>query len=125
MYKQEHLTPEEFARYAPLGLVEGITEHAGKRCVGEIVTALVDRDEEAGRSAELEDELSTMEDDRDVWENLAEDAEANLRTVLRELHILFVRYPNLKNSMTDLHAAYLQMKGWEQYLQMKEWEQNV
>jgi hypothetical protein len=117
LYNPEHLTADELEHYAGLGLVKGIEPKAGALIVGKWISALIDFEHEHDRAnqmqnecASLEDECASLEDECAAWENLAEDAKANLRVVLRELHILFVKFPNLKNSMPDLHAAYLQMK---------------
>ena len=114
LYNPEHLTADELEHYASLGLVKGIEPKAGALIAGKWISALIDFEHEHVRANEMQDECASLEDDCAAWENLAEDAKANLRVVLRELHILFVKFPNLKNSTPDLHAAYLQMKDWEE-----------
>lgn len=112
-YDAKLLTPGELEHYAGLGLVKGIEPASGARIARLWQSAIIDFEHEHDRADGLQQECADLEEENETLENLAEDAKANLRAVNRELRFLFVKYPNLKNSMSDLYAAFKQVESWE------------
>ena len=108
--KQEHLSAEEFAHYVGIDAVEGVPAKVGER-FGEQLAYLQDEHEGTEQRAdELEDKVNDLQDDVDEAELHADNIEADLKALSDELRILFVKYPNLKNSVPDLHEVYQRVK---------------
>jgi chromosome segregation ATPase len=103
------LSNVELAHYAAIGAVNVLDESVVLQLAEQVTALEIDFEDAEDRCETEAEKVAELEAEVDEAENIGNNIKADLIALSDELRKLFVKYPNLKNSVPDLHEVYLRV----------------